>query len=334
MKRVGHLIDKIADIENLYEAFYQACRGKQRKKEVLLFRQNFDENIAMLHDQILSGNVRVGNYHYFTIHDPKERVICAADFNERVLHHAIINVCMPYFDRSLIETTYATRKGKGVYAAIDKAISAFAKYQYSLKLDFRKYYDSIDHKILKSLLRSKFKDNTLLQIFDKIIDSYSVSSGKGLPIGNLTSQYFANAYLSPLDHCVKEQLKAPIYIRYMDDILITCNDKSQLKDIYVSLNKYADEELNISLKPPIFRETRDGQIFLGYKIKPYRCELSGRSKKRYRQKLIDYNNKLESGEWNDQTYHEHILPLTAFVRHAVSKKFRQSCVEIITRVES
>ncbi len=329
MKRVGYLIDKIADLDNLYEAFRLACRGKQRKAEVLKFRKDLDKNLYILRKQILSGDVRVGNYHYFTIHDPKERIICAADFRERVLHHAIINICMPYFDRKLIDTTYATRKGKGIYAALDKAVLSFAKYHYSLKLDFRKYYDTVDHAILNALLRSMFKDGRLLQIFDSIIDSYCSYEGKGLPIGNLTSQYFANAYLSSLDHYAKEQLKAPIYIRYMDDILIMCDNKDSLKQMYIAMDDYATNVLKLDFKPPIFRTAKEGQVFLGYKIKPYRCELAGRSKRRYRSKLMDCERRWRLGQWNEQTYHEHLLPLVAFIRHAVSLKFRQSCLDAI-----
>jgi len=326
MKRQGFLIDRIADSDNLYEAFRLSCRGKQRKEEVLLYREHIDYNIAILREQILSGDVNVGNYHYFTIFDPKERVICAADFPERVLHHAIINVCQEYFDKVLIDTTYATRKGKGVYAAIAKAVEANTKYKYTAKLDFRKYYDSIEHDILKILLRRKFKDGILLRIFDQIIDSYCVTEGKGLPIGNLTSQYFANAYLSPLDHYIKETLHAPMYIRYMDDILVAINDKVELREIVNKLETYASDKLHLNIKPPIFRQSKDGQVFLGYKVLPYRYELSARSKKRYRSKMIEYDKMLIKGKWTEQTYQEHILPLTAFVQHAVSSQFRMSCI--------
>lgn len=326
MKRVGYLIDKIADMDNLYDAFRKASRGKQGKEEVRRYGECLDENVSLLRQQILSGDVRVGHYRYFTIYDPKERIICAADFNERVLHHAIMNVCMSYFDRSLIDTTYATRKGKGIYAALDKAVWGFSKYRYSLKLDFRKYYDSICHDVLKKLLRRKFKDGGLLLIFDKIIDSYNASLGKGLPIGNLTSQYFANAYLSPLDHYVKEQLKAPVYIRYMDDMLLAGDSQADLKKIFELLNDYATNRLQLTLKPPIYRRTNDGQVFLGYKVKPYRYELSGRSKKRFRSKMMKYGKRLDSGEWEDWVYAEHVIPLTAFVCHAVSWKFRKTCM--------
>lgn len=328
MKRTGYLIERIAETDNLYDAFYKACKGKQCKKEVMRYREHLDDNLSLLRQQILTGEVSVGRYHYFTIFDPKERVICAADFEERVLHHAIVNVCLPYFDRTLIDTTYATRKGKGVYAALDKAISGFSRYRFSLKLDFRKYYDSIDHTVLKAILRRKFKDGILLMIFDRIIDSYSTEAYKGLPIGNLTSQYFANIYLSSLDHYVKECLRAPLYIRYMDDMMIAGNDKEALHNIYRLLNVYATDELHLTLKPPIFSPTKRGQVFLGYKVKPYRCELSGRSKRRFRSKLMEYDKKLSEGIWTEQTYQEHMLPLLAFVQHAQSKDFRTACMDI------
>ena len=213
MKRVGHLTEQIASIDNLYLAFIKACRGKQCKKEVKAFRRNFDSNISQIQHEIMSGCVDVGHYHYFTIHDPKERLICAAPFKERVLHHALMNICHKYFDRSLIDETFATRPGKGQYKAIDMAVDAFKQYEYVAKIDMRKYFDSISHQILKQQLRNKFKDARLLEVFFQIIDSYHTTDGNGLPIGNLTSQYFANMYLSGLDHYAKEHLHIPIYIR-------------------------------------------------------------------------------------------------------------------------
>ena len=248
MKRAGNLTERIASLDNLYLAFAKACRGKQRKTEVQLFRRSFDANMAELRAEILSGNVRVGDYHYFTIHDPKERVICAAPFRERVLHHALMNVCHDYFDRSLINDTYATRPGKGVYSALDKAVLAASRYEYMVKLDFRKYYDSISHDILKQKLDRKFKDKRLLAIFHQIIDSYHADTGFGLPIGNLTSQYFANAYLSEFDHWAKECLHVPIYIRYMDDIVIFHKDKKRLHEALDKIKEYLDKNLKLEVK--------------------------------------------------------------------------------------
>ena len=134
-------------------AFYKARRGKQLKKNVLMFSKSLELNVLKLRDSILSGEVNVGNYTYFNINDPKPRKICAASFEERVLHHAIMNVCHQYFEKHLIETTYATRPNKGIYQAIDRAKQASKKYRFVAKFDFRKYFDSIDHSILKEKLQ-------------------------------------------------------------------------------------------------------------------------------------------------------------------------------------
>ena len=173
MKRKGNQTEQIASLDNLYLAYTKAKRGKACKKEVLEFTKNFDANIEKLRTEILDGNAGVEHYHYFKIYDPKERTICAASFSERILHHAIMNVCHDTFDRNLIADTYATRKGKGVYAALDRAKSALIKHKYAVKLDFRKYYDSISHKVLKAKLCRKFKDKRLLHILCQTIDLLS-----------------------------------------------------------------------------------------------------------------------------------------------------------------
>lgn len=325
---MGYLMDEIADLDNLYLAYRKACRGKQRRQEVRRFAADFEENVRLMRREILDGTIEIGNYHFFSIHDPKERMICAAPFRERVLQHAIMNVCHAYFDCTLIDTTYATRIGKGVYAAIDKAVDAMTRYEYSVKLDYRKYYDTIDQEVLKQKLRRMFKDKSLLDLFDKIIDSYSVTEGRGLPIGNLTSQYFANMYLSELDHKAKEYWTVPVYIRYMDDILLAGNDRELLKRCVESMTLFSTKQLKLTLKPPIFRRSRDGQVFLGYRILPHHYTLSGRSKKRFRSKLLRYDRLLADGVWDDDQYEEHILPLLSFACHAESRSFRRACLDI------
>lgn len=328
MKRTGHLMERIAALDNLYLAFAKARRGKLAKAEVKKFAENLDANIAQMRQEILEGTVVVGEYRYFKIRDPKERVISAAPFRERVLQHAIMNVCHESFDRTLIETTYATRRGKGLYAALEKAVEATTRYQYTVKLDYRKYYDSIDHWVLKNRLRRLLKDRALLALLDKIVESYCVAEGKGLPIGNLTSQYFANLYLSDLDHKAKEQWQAAAYIRYMDDILIAGNDRAALKRCVQQMTEYSAAELKLTFKPPVYRKSADGQVLLGYRVLPHHCKLSGRSKRRFCSKLIRYNRWLAEGRWGERQYAEHILPLLAFARHAESRRFRERCLAI------
>lgn len=330
MKRAGNLIEKIADYDNLRLAFYKAAKGKQAKKEMLDYRRNLDVNLQKLSSQILSGNISVGKYHIFRIFDPKERMICAAAFDERVLHHALMNVCHPFFEKNLIYDTYATRIGKGTYAALDRAVSFCNRYAYVAKLDVRKYFDNIQHHVLKQRIGRLFKDNVLLLIFDRIIDTYSTLPGQGLPIGNLTSQYFANHYLSVIDHFAKENLMVQGYVRYMDDILIFDNDGARLKYIVKSLVAKAKDELGLDFKAPIFRSTRMPVSFLGYKICCHRISLNIRSRVRLKRKWQQYTARLVNCEWNQDNYKRHISPLLAFAQRAYSKKLRRA---ILQRIE-
>lgn len=326
MKRAGNLIGEIADISNLYVAYYKAVKSKRAKQEVLDFEKNLDARIKKIHKEILSGKVEIGNYHYFTIYDPKERTICAASFTERVLHHAIMNVCHPVFERHLINDTYATRPGKGTYAALEKAKTAVKKYAWVAKLDIRKYFDSIQHEILKTKLRRLFKDKILLNIFDAIIDSYSTMPGKGIPIGNLTSQYFANHYLSSADHFVKEQLRIPVYVRYMDDMLLFENDKELLKDKVQSFCQYVETELMLEFKPLFLNKTAKGLPFLGYKLYPECIKLKTASKQRFKKKIKQYYKRLENSLWQKSEFSRHVQPLIAFTRYAQTRAMRKKCI--------
>lgn len=329
MKSTGYLTEKIADLYNLYLAYYKAKLGKQAKQEVVRYGKHLDEHLQTLRARILEADVAVGKYHYFRIFDPKERIICAASFDERVLHHALMNICHPYFERSLVDDTFATRKGKGVYAALQRAKVHARHHAFVAKLDVRKYYDSVDHTVLKVQLRKKFKDAMLLKIFDSIIDSYQTVPEKGLPIGNLTSQYFANMYLSVLDHFALERWGATGLVRYMDDILLFADDKAALKQCVQNLTQYALNELKLTMKPPVFAKSQSGIPFLGYRVFPYKILLAGRSKRRFRSKLMTYTDKYASGEWSEKTYADHLLPLLAFTQHAVSRDFRKSCLAVI-----
>lgn len=322
MKRKGFLIEEISSWHNLNLAFYKACKGKGLLQEVLLYKKNLDSNLRLLQAQILSGNISVGKYHYFTIYDPKERVICAATFDERVLHHAIMNVCHSIFEKTMIYDSYATRIDKGIYKALDKVFLNMHKYRYVAKLDVRKYFDSISHVKLNDLLATKFKDERLLAIFSKIINSYETKEGKGLPIGNLTSQYFANFYLSALDHYVKEQLRVPIYVRYMDDMLLLSNDLEFLKNAVLEINKYV-EILHLTLKPVVINKTDLGVSFLGYKLFPHKILLNKASKRRFKQKMELYSNNLKRKYWTEKQYKEHIVPLLSFADKAYTKNMRK-----------
>ncbi|MBI9104605.1 MAG: RNA-directed DNA polymerase [Spirochaetales bacterium] len=228
MKRKGSLFEIIASEENLKVASWKAMRGKRTKRDVLLFNLNFEENLTALRKDLLDGTIAIGNYHYFQVHEPKERTICAASFPERILHHAIMNVCLPVFENYQIYDSYACREGKGTHKALLRAFHFSKSTPFFLKVDIRKYFDSIDHIILKNLLCRKFKDEKLLELLYRIIDSYETAPGKGLPIGNLTSQHMANFYLGRADHYIKEELGTRRYVRYMDDFVLWDSDMNGL----------------------------------------------------------------------------------------------------------
>lgn len=327
MKRTGNLALKVADPDNLRLAFWKAQKGKSFKANVIGYKNMLDSNLMNLREEILSANVVVGNYSYFTIFDPKERTICAADFHERVLQHALMNVCHDVFDRYQICHSYASRKGKGTYAAIEQAKKNQRKFKWYLKLDIRKYFDTIDHSVLLTMLQRKIKDRIVLKIFEKIIESYHLMQGKGLPIGNLTSQYFANHYLGKADHFVTEYLKVPAYIRYMDDMVLWGNDKSRLKEIGLTYREFITDDLKLTFKTFSVNKTNQGLPFCGYLIFPQKVLLKSKSKKRFIRKLKTYEKNLESATWSQKEYQVHVLPLLAFVKKANSHGLRKRIVE-------
>lgn len=329
MKRTGNLIHKIADFDNLQLAFYKARKGKDAKPEVIEYRRNLNNNLYRLQENILSGEVEVGNYHFFTIYDPKERRICAASFSERVLHHALMNVCHPVFEKLQIFDSYATRKNKGTYAALDRVMVFQRRNKWFLKLDIRKYFDSIDHDILFELLRRKFKDRNLLQIFKKIIKSYETTAGKGVPIGNLTSQYFANYYLSFADRFIKSDLKIRYYVRYMDDMVLWSNDKNELLIARDKITGFLANELGLDVKIFVLNSNLHGLSFLGYRLFEDKVLLNKRSKKRFVEKAKKYEYYLRRMIWTQEEYQRHILPLISFTRYAKSKGLRAILFENI-----
>ena len=327
MKREGYLIGRIADPDNLRLAFWKARRGKSNQSDVEQYRRRLDGNLAELRRELLAGDVPVGDYRYFRIYDPKERMICAAAFRERVLHHAVMNVCHPVFERFQTNDSYATRIGKGQYAALEKAKYHTRRYRWFCKLDVRKFFDNIDHETLYGLLCRSFKDPALLGLFRRIIDSYQTAPGSGLPIGNLTSQYFANYYMAYADHDVREKLHAPAYVRYMDDMVLWHDDKTELLRITGGLVSFIEELLQMTLKPLCINRTEKGLPFLGYVLFPGRVRLNRNSKKRFRRKMNSYDVKLHTGEWSQAEYALHVQPLVAFTRFADARGFRRLSVQ-------
>lgn len=323
MKRANRLLERIAEPENIRLASWKAAKGKRYAASVLAYQADLETHVARLREQILGGRVAVGRYHYFKVYEPKERQICASVFDEQVLHHALMNVCHDRFERSLIDDSYASRKGKGVYAALDRARKFTAGHEWYLKLDVLKFFDSVHHDVLKSQLVGLFKEEKLLGIFYQIIDSYAAAPNRGLPIGNLTSQYFANQYLSGLDHFVKENLGIAAYVRYMDDMVLWHDDKDILKKACSGMADFVEERLRCSFKPQLLHRVKHGVPFLGYRLFPQYVRLLSKSKTRFIRKLRAIEAHFQTGDWDEIACQRHVLPLIAFTQYAQSKQLRE-----------
>ncbi len=313
----------IADMDNLRLAFWKASKGKRYAANVLTYQDDLNNQLQKLQSAILSGQVEVGDYQYFYVYEPKKLEICASAFREQVLHHALMNVCHQQFERKQIYDSYASRKGKGTYAALDRAKKYSRRYGWYLKLDIKKFFASIHHVVLKKQLSRLFKEQSLLAIFSQIIDSFSKSEKRGLPIGNLTSQYFANQYLVGLDHYIKEQLRMKAYLRYMDDMFLWADEKSRLLAAKTAIEDYIIHQLKLRLNPVQLNKMARGLPMLGYQVFPYQLRLLQKSKRRFIRKLTQLHEKVDDGLWDEQTAEAHALPLLAFTEHADAVGFRK-----------
>lgn len=312
----------IADKTNLQEAFLRAARGKTGKYAVMEFRKNLDANLNALRHQLIEGDFHFGNYNFFTIHDPKKRVICAASFPERVVFHAMMRICHPVFDNYQIFDSYASRVGKGQYKALDRAKYYCQKYIWFAKMDVCKYFDTIDHNVMLHLLSKLFKDPQLLLYFRDLLDSYEAEQGKGVPIGNLTSQYFANHYLATADHFAKEQQGVPAIVRYMDDVLFFAETKESLCEYVGKYTGYLNESLKLALHLPIINKVCYGVPFLGYVVYGERLRLNKRSRRRFVMKMQRMNEVYHLGRIDESKLARQTSCLFAFIDKADSHNFK------------
>lgn len=330
MRRAGNLLEPLVDRENLRRAVAKALLGKRNRPDAGEFTTRLDENLTALAEGIRDGSYKVGRFHQFVIHDPKERIITAPCFSERVLHHAIMNVCEPVLERWLIPDTYACRVGRGRLAALDRARHFSRRNAWFLKLDIRKYFDSIPHDALLRRLGRRFKDRRLLDWFERIVRAFRGPLGRGLPIGSLTSQHFANFYLGWFDRFVKESLRIHGYVRYMDDMLIWGHDRATLQQMLVACREFLSDELALAVKPhPYMNRTEHGCDFLGCRVFSSHLTLNRRSRLRFRRKLSDLESQFDAGLISEAELQQRATSVTAFTRTpGVSAwRFRRTVIE-------
>lgn len=269
MKRFGNLFEPVTGYGNLTKAFRLALKGCGPTSAACRFFFHLEPELLRLQKELRTGAYRPGPYRTFKIRDPKARVISVAPFRERVVHHAVVGVLTPIYERTFIHDSYATRKGKGTHKAVLRAQKFLRRKQWYLKLDVDQYFASIDRNVLLELLARKIKDGALLELLDRIIRN-PVDAAKGLPIGNLTSQFFANVYLDPLDHLIKDQMGVREYVRYMDDMILFGESGKTLKMWLASVESFLHKGLHLRLKESAtcLQHRRHGLSFLGMRIFP------------------------------------------------------------------
>lgn len=310
MKRIGNLYDKICDIRNLELADDLAARGKMKKYAVIKHRVKQDMNLLKLQNMLLDKTYQTSRYEVFTIFEPKEREIYRLPyFPDRIAHHAIMNVLEPIFVSTFTADTYSCIKRRGIHKAmrsVRKSLKDVERTQYCLKLDIIKFYPSVDHDILKSLLRKKFKDQNLLWLLDEIIDS-----APGLPIGNYLSQYLANFYLTYFDHWIKEQKGVQYYFRYADDIVILSQDKETLHRLLFALREYLQDNLKLYIKRnyQIFPVSSRGIDFVGYRLYHTHVLLRKSIKKRFAKAVRNVKSRKSIASYKGWTKHADCINL-------------------------
>ncbi len=301
--------EKLYDFQNLLKAHKRARLGKQGKREVIDFEMNLSRNLCEISEEIKNETYHISGYYSFKVYEPKERTIHALNYRDRVVQHCLCDeIIAPLFERYLIYDNAACRKGKGTLFAI-RRLSGFLRTfhrehgnkGYFLKCDIRKFFDNIDQGILKDILTRKIADTQVLALCEKIIDSYETTPGKGLPLGNQTSQWFALIYLDGLDRLCKEQLHLRFYTRYMDDMIIVHESKAYLRYCLARMRDYAETErkLQFNEKTQIF-PLKNGVEYLGFRFSLNKSgavirRLKTSSKLRYRRKLRSFMQLYRNG---------------------------------------
>ncbi|MBI4167852.1 MAG: hypothetical protein HY515_02745 [Candidatus Aenigmarchaeota archaeon] len=333
------LYGRLCLMKNLRKAFKKARKGKGTKLYVTEFQKDLEKNLLQLQKELRKQTYKPCRMRTFVICDPKSRVISASAFRDRVVHHALCNIIEPIFDKTFIYDSYANRKGKGTHAALNRfgyfarkvsgngKLLPYAKnknqvYGYVLKADIRRYFDSVDHEVMMRAISRKIHDEKVIWLARKILDNHT--SEKGMPIGNLTSQFFANVYLNELDYFVKHRLKAKYYIRYVDDFVILHPSKEKLESFKAAINEFL-KTIKLELHPqksqvvPLQKGIKllGFRVFSAYKL-PKKSNI-----KRFEHKIGDFIQLYRDGIMEKPDILARVNGWNSYAMHANTYKFRK-----------
>ncbi len=344
MDDTSEIYNEIASLENLKLAEKKARKRKTLKPYVREFESNLKEQLKALHTELLLHSYQPRPLETFSIREPRTRKISKSHFRDRVVHHAICNVIEPIYEKKFIYDSCANRKGKGTLFALKrfetfrrKVTQNFTKVKgkvkgFVLKADIRHYFDTVDHKILLGILKRTIKDNRALWLIRKIIGNHETKvKGKGMPLGNLTSQFFANVYLNELDQYVKHKLKARYYIRYVDDFVILHKSSIMLGDYKKRINSFLKDNLELELHPEKSRifPLHRGTPFLGFRLYPYHRAMQKRNIRTFKNKFKTLCSKYDSGKAGYDKVYDFMEGWCAYAKTANTYKLRRKLLKTV-----
>lgn len=337
MKTYKNIFNKIISPENLFLSWNKFKKGKIQKPDVQKFEFYLEQNIFALHRDLKNKTYKHSPYTGFYIKDPKQRHIHKASVRDRVVHHAAFRILNLIFEPAFIPHSFSCRIGKGTHKGVDalekmirKTSKNYTKPCFVLKCDIKKFFDTVNHNILLNVLSKRIKDNDAMWLAEEIIKSFSsgystIFENKGLPIGNLTSQLFANIYLNELDQFVKHKLRIEYYARYTDDFVVVAQDKIDLQNLILKIDSFLKNKLDLELHPGKIttRKLHQGADFLGYIILPHYRLLRSKTRKRIFKKLGMRTKEYKNNKINEQTLNQSLQSYLGVLSHANTYKLSQ-----------
>jgi retron-type reverse transcriptase len=342
MIRHRHLWERVCTFENLAAAAREAMRGKRGKLPGARFFAEWENEVVRLERELRDGSYRPGPYFYFTVKEPKQRIVAAAPFRDRVVHHALVRVIEPLFEPRFIEDSYACRRGKGTHAGMRRAREFAVRFPWAMKCDIRRYFPSIDHGVLRARVAQVVADAEVLRLIDLILASHvervemrwpeggglfdAVECPKGLPIGNLTSQFFANIYLDGFDHFVKQELRVKGYVRYVDDFLLFGGSRGEVRGLGEAAREYL-RGLALEIHPDKYRALRcaDGVDFCGFVVRADgRVRVRAASARQFQRRYDRLRWQLGRGEIAAADLTQSVRSWVAHAAHAQSWGLRRA----------
>lgn len=334
----SELYDEIISVQNLFLAWREFKRRKSWNEDVGIFAAELEEHIFSLHRALKTETYRHEGYTAFVRCDPKRRIIHKSSIRDRLLHYAVFRILYPLFEKTFIFESYSSRTGKGTYRGVERLTQLARKMSrnytqslFVLQCDIRTFFDSVDHEMLLNRLRQKINDSRVMALLSGVVGSFETAPGKGIPLGNVTSQLFSNVYLNPLDHFIKRRLRMKAYVRYADDFVILSSKCGVLKGLVSVVADFLRRQCLLELHPNKVTVTpfHRGADFLGFVSYPYYRVIRTTTKRRIFQKLTERKRHFERGLISDYSFRQSIQSYKGILSHCKGRKIKRKIKRVV-----